>query len=230
MDDMLMMVDMPADTNVTPNNASTNNTSTNNTSTNNDEDMTPTPPATSCRELQLRGVVTGIHTIAVNNRTIDVHCNMDFEGGGWMLVARSTENGAGANFGWRARNGALNDLNSPYSLGESDFPFTEILVAARNNDFTIADRAYRVSAPANFWGGCQNSPCGVVVQAVAGPCNDISMLNNAGFNSATNIYYFRDVPETELVPYGLFPQGFNTFYENCIGGELHNRRGMIFVR
>lgn len=147
-----------------------------------------------------------------------------------MLVARSTENGAGANFGWRARNGALNDLNTPYSLGESDFPFTEILVAARGTDYTIADRAYRVSAPANFWSDCQNGPCQVVVQAVAGPCNDVTMLNNAGFNSASNIVYFRDIPETELVPYGLFPQGFNTFYENCVGGELHNRQGMIFVR
>jgi len=191
-------------------------------------DMPAPPPATNCIELRDRGAQTGTHSIAIGGRQVDVHCDMATDGGGWMLVARSSEGAGSGNFGWRTSAGSLANLGAPYSLGEANFPFTEMIVAARDQTLGIGDRAYKIAAPANFWASCENAVCGVAVQALAGPCNDISMLNQAGHNSSSDIYFFRDVPE--FVPYGLFPGGFNTFYENCVGGDLHNRQGVIYVR
>lgn len=187
----------------------------------------PLPPATSCAELRERGESTGAHTIRHAGQDYEVWCEMEFDSGAWMLIGRSAAGGSGS-FGWRSQAGSLDNMAAPYSLGLVDFPFTEILVAAQGAGNSVGDRAYRIAAPADFWSSCQSTVCAVSVVPTAGTCNNVSMLNQTGQNTVTDHFFFRDVPE--FVPYGLFPQGFNTFYEDCVGGELNSRQGLIFIR
>lgn len=190
----------------------------------------PEPPgaATSCAQLLLRGEATGRHSIELNGSTTEVYCDMDTANGGWMLVARSAAGGASGSFGWRSSTGTLDDTGQPYSLAPVDFAFTELLVGAHDGGYTWGDRVYRTSGLNDFWASCQTTACNVAVTPVAGNCNDIAMLNFAGYNDESSRFFFRDLADVSTQ--GLHPDGFQVFYDDCRGGELQGRQGMIFVR
>ena len=117
-----------------------------------------------------------------------------------MLLGRSAANGTSNSFGWRSQTGSIDDMNSPYSLGLVDFPFTEMLVTN-----AAGDRAYIVTAPSNFWSDCQTAGCGTAVSVEAGMCNNVTMLNFTGYNSDTDRFFFRDLAEFVFVEWVIQP-------------------------
>lgn len=193
-----------------------------------EEDVAPPQAATSCAELLLRGESTGRHTIELVGNSTEVYCDMDTEGGGWMMVARSVAGGAANSFGWRNATGSLDDMAQPYALAPVDFEFTEALVGAHDGTYGWGNRVYRLTGLGDFWANCQTSACNASVTPVAGNCNEIVMLNYAGFNDESARFFFRDLAETSTQ--GLHPDGFQVFYDDCRGGELQGQQGMIFVR
>ena len=187
----------------------------------------PIPVATSCTVLRDRGESTGAHIIDRGGREVQVWCDMDVQGGGWMLVGRSAAAG-GEPFGWRSAAGAVDNFNVPYSLGEVDFPFTEMLIGNVANQNTLGDRVYRIGAPEDFWNACATVQCPVTVAVVAGACNNVVMFNRVGFNTSTNRFWFRDAVED--FTYGLIPTGISTYFDDCLGGEVNGQQGLLFVR
>jgi hypothetical protein len=188
----------------------------------------PEPTATSCAELLARGDSgRGTRTIELGGGEVDVFCDQETDGGGWMLVARSVANGT-VTFGWSTPAGSLSDDNSPYAIGRSDFPLSELLIGNRDDAKGWGNRVYRVALPQNFVADCATTPCGTTVSNVAGTCTNPTMFNFAGRTSKTDSFWFRDVDGDN--PYGLFPDGWRTFYDDCVGGELNGQQGMIFAR
>lgn len=188
----------------------------------------PMPDPKTCVEARNRGAASGKLTLDIGGRAVEVFCDMDTEGGGWMLIGRSSPNGASTSFGWRSKSGSIDDAASPYSLGEAGFAFNEMLLGNMAGPTTLGDRVYRIGAPDDFWNACVSAPCAVTVSAARGMCTNSSMFNNVGFNNSNDRFWFRDVPED--VTYGLTPGGFNTYYTDCIGGEVHAQQGMLFIR
>ncbi len=186
------------------------------------------PPATSCAELKSRGDTgRGTRTIELGGQSTEVFCEQDLEGGGWMLVGRSVA-GGGGNFGWGSAVGSLADDNAPYSLGRTAGAPSELLIGNRGDGKSWGNRVYRVALPNDFIASCSAGACATTVTRVTGTCDATAMFNFAGRTQKTDSFWFRDVEGDN--PYGLFPNGWNTFYDDCVGGEVNGSQGMVFAR
>lgn len=191
-------------------------------------DMGDEPPATSCVELRDRGDTgRGLRTIELAGQELEVFCDQDLAGGGWMLVGRSVA-GATGDFGWNTARGSVENDAEPYSMGRTDITVNELLIGDRGDSKTWGDRIYRVDLPDDFLNSCVASSCQTTVSTVTGACDNPTMFNFAGHVQRTDSFWMRDVAEE--VVYGLLPDGWSVFYEDCTGGELEARQGMLFVR
>jgi hypothetical protein len=188
----------------------------------------PIPAATSCAELKARGDSgRGVRTVEIDGSEREVFCEQDLEGGGWMLVGRSVAGGTG-NFGWNTSTGSLTNDGAPFSLGRPDIPVNELLIGNRGDGKAWGNRVYRVALPNAFIDSCAASACATTVTTVTGTCSSTNMFNQAGRTNKADSFWFRDVDGDN--PFGLFPDGWRTFYDDCVGGEINGQQGMIFVR
>jgi hypothetical protein len=199
----------------------------------------PAPPtARSCVEiLELDpSVPTGVHEILneLDGTVIDVYCEMDLDGGGWTLVAR-TAPGAEGPFGWGVERGMLGDEAEPYSLGALDLglQFTEILVTQRSGFAMPVENAYRIEVPSGFLedyrDAAYNSVGATTVLGDCAPSFGPDILRWLGYTEDEEKYFIRDFSGNH--PYGLWPNGLRLFYDNCDqGGNLNDEQGALFVR
>ncbi len=186
------------------------------------------PTATSCVEIRDRGLATGTHTVLVGGVETPVWCDLDVEGGGWMLVGRSAVDAQSTSFGWRSNTGTIANPASPYSLAVTDRPFTELLIGNVAAAQELGDRVYRIGAPDGFWTACTAAPCSVTVAVVRGACANVVMFNRMGFNERNDQFWFRDA--IEGFTYGLLPNGISTYFDDCLGGEVNGQQGLLFIR
>lgn len=195
-------------------------------------------PALSCLEILEAdpSAPTGTYSIARarDGTKVEVHCEMELDGGGWTLVARSAV-GMEELFGWAVATGALGNEAVAYSLDAVDvgLPFMEILLAQREGFATPVENAYVVEVPDGFlagYGATAYEHAGA--RTVLGSCDPDggpAMLSWVGYTNDQRRLFFRDAPEA--LPYGLQSNGLRTAYPNCQqGGDLDGQQGAVFVR
>lgn len=198
----------------------------------------PVPTAHSCAEVHAMdpSASSGVYAIVLarDGITVDVHCEMDVHGGGWTLVARSAPRSE-VPFGWGVEQGTLGDEDVPYSLGVANrgLPFTEILITRISGFAMPTENAYVVDVPAGFLEDYRDAAyeCDGAL-TVLGDCAPVSgpaFLRWFGYTDSVDRYFFRDFASND--PWGLFPDGFRTFYDDCNqGGNLNGQQGALFVR
>ena len=131
-------------------------TSTGSTTGNGDVDYA----VTSCAELQEFLIAneepkeSGIYSIQnpQDLEPLQVYCDLETAGGGWLLVGRSAPLGAPGSFGWRAQTGSVLDDEAPYSLDLQTHPiaFSQILIGTYDEGKVWGGNVYRFSLPADF--------------------------------------------------------------------------------
>ena len=220
---------------------STGSTSTGSTSDDNGVDF----PVTSCTALQefleakRLPLTSGVYELQ-NPQGLDpveVYCDLEIAGGGWLLAGRSTEAGAAGNFGWRSQTGAADDDELPYSLGFDvhPFPFTELLIGTYDQGKDWGEQVYLLTVPENFVSA--NAALGqepTYTEAIKGSCQPAdgpTMFNYVGYTDKSVTFWFRD-KNASNADFGLNHDRFSTFFfDNCPnGGLLDQKQGMIMVR
>lgn len=166
----------------------------------------------------------------------EAYCEMNVDGGGWTMVARSVVDGQATAFGWSRSTGAAARDDAPYSLdlgaaGEG-LQFSQMLVTSYSSAKTIDD-AHKIFVSPAFVASCSNSPCARQGgSGLLGACGFVgvrSMLRNAGFTNLETSFWFSDSDQLDD-QWGLHPSGFNMQYSDCRGAGLDGDQGMVFVR
>lgn len=198
----------------------------------------PLPTARTCKEILDTDPAAPTGTYAVLHEpdgvAIEVHCEMELDGGGWTLVARSAPGPEGP-FGWGVARGMVGDESSPYSLDAMalGLDFGEILISRRTGFATPVDHAYVIAVPSGFLEGYRTEAfLSEGARTVLGDCQPAdgpTMLRWVGHTDDEENYFFRDFPENHQ--WGLFPHELRTFYDDCgQGGRLDEEQGALFVR
>lgn len=210
-------------------------------------------PVSSCVELQdyLKNnadvVASGIYTITLPQQPdtpVTVYCDLETEGGGWLLVGRSHPTGASGSFGWRSSFGSVADDSKPYSLGLHVHPFNfdELLIGDYSAGKAWGGNVYNLGVPSDFVSAHQNDTIQPsffsVVKGACQPNAPTWMLRYAGYTAKTSAFFFRDDEFADMADYGLLHDKLWTFYtedewpaEHCsLGGALADKQGMIMVR
>lgn len=191
-------------------------------------DTAPTPVATGAYRLDPDGAGPGLDVLA--------WCEMQVDGGGWMLVGRSVSAGNASRFGWSDLAGAVLDDSQPYALDAqaTGLEFDRMLVTSHDGDKAIVD-AFRLRYDDDFWGRCGDRGCDLDRWfGVAGGCPTSlnlspTMLYFAGHHQLSDHFFFRD--NSGEFDTGLRADGWDMFYNACaFGGGLNGQQGMIFVR
>lgn len=195
--------------------------------------------AVSCKALLKDGVTaSGVYTLApANGVPFAARCDMETDGGGWTLVARSADGTLlGNGFGWKKAAGAPEDASSPYSLdlAVNRVPYSEMLLAERDSAYGVV-KGFSGSLPNAFLKDYSTAPLELVppVSWVVGPCQPPSapwMMTHVGFTDQSDVYFVRDNPVNE--PFGLRADGW-ALGENMecqYNAEYNGHHGMILVR
>jgi hypothetical protein len=200
----------------------------------------------SCRNIHERdpSAVTGPTVVDGSKGPVTVWCDMDVQGGGWTLLARSVAD-SDTPFGWVVNEGAVGDTSAPYSLDAVDaaVPAREMLIAEATDTMEPGPRQFLVAYPSQL-----NSPAfrltdqqSVDAQSVGSACvgEELAgpfMMQRAGCIDVETHFYLRDNDQDVCSGFGLFSGGFNLAEVCCEvtecqrNGELLDRQGMIFTR
>jgi hypothetical protein len=199
-------------------------------------------PTRSCRELAERGAYpSDVYTLRPASGEVRLRCEMDLDGGGWTLVARSVAGGSEGDFGWTSRRGSIDDPSQPYSAGASALlpDAREIVVAAQSEEGTAEAPIFAAGLPADFFNACADSGCELGEPRVLSPdasCeSDLypGMIGNAGYASRSESFVFRDLFDDNDVDltWGLYPDGYHLNFPDCpTSGNLDGRQGLLFIR
>ncbi len=214
---------------------------TSETTTGDDSTTGGAAPATCAEARDLGGTDSKVYTLAVPDMpgaTTDVWCEQQVDGGGWLLVGRSTPVDGAPAFGWGQGSGDVLDDSAPYSLGllAYKFPASELLVGEYTRGKQLGPHAYALTTPPGF-------PVGFA--DVVGPTSDVHrvlgdcdlpggpfMLKYIGLTEAGDRFRFRDLLDAgDDDIYGLYPGGFTLNGDNCISsGRMDKAQGLVFVR
>ncbi len=204
-------------------------------------DVTPSmdmPPSmvevTSCADVKTKSLPTGNYDIDINGQKTKVHCNSDIDGGGWTLVGRSVADGSGA-FGWGQKAGSVADDSIPYSLGANALSFTETLIMNYSSGKVPGDRQYIVSLPDDFLTAYATTSFATTVRSPTNSCQnaingEVDFIFARAGKTSRDHFWFRNVDLSQDFLKGLGPAGWDLFFTDCSGGELHTKQGLIFVR
>ena len=173
-----------------------------------------------------------------------VYCNQTFNGGGWMLVGRSGNDGRG-NFGWSSRSGSAATVEHwHYSLDAVRMGFTptQILVGRGNGtsngiyDFGYTWPEAGRTLPTDLLQNHGNSRHRAhdVTHGILGGCNPTSgrAFEYIGHTDDTNKFYFDD-DDHNNEDQGLHGDGFDLHGSNndCNNnGRLDGYHGVMFIR
>lgn len=208
--------------------------------------------AVSCAELhtQNSGLGDGLYTIDTDKggavAPFLVYCDMTIDGGGWTLVGRTLPGGnpnalfgaqgnyclgndAGGSFGWTSATGAVTDDSTAYSLDAASkgLTFTQVLLGDYATGKQWGGSAYRYTVGGGYIAAYPNADDLLGSPAtVLGTCSNISVAHG-GFTSTVGAFHFRDIAGAG---WGLYSTGFFTCYNDCGGGNVNGKQGMIFVR
>lgn len=220
---------------------STSSTSTGEPTTGGDD----TYPVHSCAELQAyllendRAVLSGVYTIHLPNSetAVEVYCDLELAGGGWLLAGRSVAFKDSDSFGWRSGTGALADDALPYSLNlqQNPFPFDQILIGTWSEGKEWGENVYRYGVPADLITHEDDLVPTTFIEAVKGDCAPVTgpaMLDYIGATAKTRAFFLRDTTEIDGANYGLLHDMLWTYYtDDCpLGGMLAQQQGMLMVR
>lgn len=192
-------------------------------------------PCRSCREVKdaYPATETGLAMIEGKGGPFDAHCEMALAEGGWTLIGRSVRDGVAPAFGWYAAHGSAAADDLPYSLGVDRLSFvpTELLFGALTGEKAWGANVYRVILPTNFIAANKATASPLSLVPVKGQCGGGAMHSYAGYTSRTDVFFFRDSNDDNLL-FGLFPDGFfaNGNASCSYASGLDGFQGMIFVR
>jgi hypothetical protein len=208
-----------------------------------EESEGPVDDPESCREILLddAAALSGLYEIAPAGATLRtpilVHCDMDTDGGGWTLVARSVDGRFDPEqFGWTSARGDIEDPTQPYSLDveSAALEFTQVLVGKTGIGYAWGDRVYRFDVADGFLALVDASVETMGLTTLVGDCDDPGMLQYAGYTGDMQVFWFRD--ESGFERFGLLHDGFDMYGPNSDlfpcghGGNLHDEQGLIMVR
>jgi hypothetical protein len=183
------------------------------------------------------GSPSRVYSFEIDGEAVDHYCEMVIDGGGWTLVGRSAEGGSSIEFGWFARDGAIEDLSAPYSLGLGldDTWVSEILLGKSTADgLSLTEKAYVLALPAGGFPAAHRTDSveGTLTLFESKNCDNPapSELSHAGQTMATNRFSLSD--EGASTGTGLFASGFNFNDNNCsTAANLEDSTtGIIFAR
>lgn len=181
---------------------------------------------------QITGTTTdGLYFIRPNNvgQVQQVYCDMNTDGGGWMLLARShPTNGPASGWGWTGDIvGSVTDFTTAYQAGwgakfhNFGSVFTEFLFGNRanvnNNSWgpfiykrSSIDYATFYNSDSQQFYPYTTIKSTLSVYGSASPPGMQGAIGFAATGTANNIYYMRDC--CGFAPYGGTPTGMSTTY------------------
>jgi hypothetical protein len=200
------------------------------------------PPPGSCKDIKTRDpqAISGKKLIELPGRgSVEVYCDMQTLGGGFTLVARSTNGASSSSFGWTSKTGAIDVDNAAYSLDARGLAFTEVMIVEWKG-FSPPSSGVIVDVPSDFLTAYTSSQIDVrslpaATIEIMGSCDkddfnsSSQMVRRVGYTNVNDVFYIRDVSTYER--YGLRPNGFFLDGSGCSRSmDLDGRRGAIWVR
>ncbi len=204
-------------------------------------------PNSSCKthKLLLPSATSGLYVINPSwKKIIQVYCDMQMDGWGWTLVARSSPVDAlYKDFWWMVEGGNVQDESKPYSLWESskNLNFSEIMLASFTTgktidyalSFEISDTLYIKDA----------SQYASASSTVPGSCRELFPLTtwaSACDNEGTTGYYISkwwniDYTDREIADWGRvsghrYEWYYFRYYSTAVNSWINNWKSIYGLR
>ncbi len=187
-------------------------------------------------------VLSGVYTILSPSKRapVEVYCDLETAGGGWLLVGRSVPMNDDNSFGWTSGTGDLDDDAKPYSVNvkANGFAFEEVLIGTWSDGKAWGDHIYRYGVPGDLLSHGGDLVPTTFLENVYGDCKPGAgpkMLTYVGATDKTSAFFFRDTDTIDEADYGLLHDMVWTYHleppEDCLGGGmLAQKQGMLMIR